>query len=254
MTPEEALDKYVSALRAGRRYLSEKASAGKNGYLPVLDGLISGAKLEGELYIGLREIPLKKIVGTYAAGRSPAFAGNFMPLLGVDTEFSVKWRNLYAAHINEGIRDPIKVYEYLALYYVVEGNKRVSVLNSVGAYSIYAEVTRIIPARSDETNNRIYYEFYDFDRMRIFDNIWFSKPGMFTRLAEKARAFSSRIPGLSDDKKLNWLFSCYDDLLAHTMNWATATSSRSPRAMPFLNMCMCSASRTGFPQTSFKGR
>ena len=40
-----------------------------------------------------------------------------MPLMGINTEFANKWMSLYRAHVNEGIRDPIKVYEYLNRFF-----------------------------------------------------------------------------------------------------------------------------------------
>ena len=36
-----------------------------------------------------------------------------MPLLKDDSEFAFKWMNLYGIQMNEGIRDPIKVYEFM---------------------------------------------------------------------------------------------------------------------------------------------
>ena len=38
-------------------------------------------------------------------------------------------QTLYNAHLEEGIHDPIKCYEFMNRYYVLEGNKRVSVLS-----------------------------------------------------------------------------------------------------------------------------
>jgi len=207
----EASKKYEEALRLGRKYLADKAAAGENGYLPVLDDILKHKRTDGELPIGLKEIALKKIVGTYASGRSNAFAGNFMPLLQPDTEFASKWRALYASHLKVGIREHIKVYEYLGYYYVVEGNKRVSVLNSVGAYSIHADVTRVIPHRTDELEIRIFYEMYDFDKRRLFDTMWFSRAGRFPKLIAWAREFASTRPELSSDAELKWMFDCYSD-------------------------------------------
>ena len=65
-----------------------------------------------------------------------------MPILDEETEFAIKWSNLADAQINEGIRDPIKAFEYMNRYYVLEGNKRVSVLKYYNAVSIPAYVTR----------------------------------------------------------------------------------------------------------------
>lgn len=210
MGADNNVAQYTVALKAGKRYFAEKTAAGLGGYLPVLDELIENVSIEGEIYIGLREVPIKRIIGTYSAGRSTAFAGNFMPLLAADTEFAQKWQHLYQAHLEEGIRDAIKVYEYLGYYYVMEGNKRVSVLNFVNAYSIHADVTRVIPARSNDKDIAIYYEFLDFDRRRIFDNMWFSQQGRFTWLVRKARAFAKTRPELIPDQKLDWMFDCYE--------------------------------------------
>ena len=208
---EEAARKYDERLKAGRKILSDKTAAGENGYLPTLTEKLKGKRTDGELAIGIREILLKKIIGTYAAGRSAAFAAGFLPILPPNSEFGSKWRALYASHMKEGIREHIKVYEYLGYYYVVEGNKRVSVLNAVGAYSIHADVTRIIPHRSDDLEVKIYYEFYDFDKRRLFDNMWFSRAGRFPKLIRWARDYAGGKPELAEDAELKWMFECFGD-------------------------------------------
>ena len=66
----------------------------------------------------------------------------------------------------------------------MEGNKRVSVLKSLNAAKISAKVTRIIPKKTDDLENRIYYEFMDFfDCAKIYD-IWFSKEGSYAKLTK----------------------------------------------------------------------
>lgn len=70
-----------------------------------------------------------------------------MPLLDWGTEFSAKWASLSDAQINEGIRDSIKVYEYMNKFYVLEGNKRVSVLKYFDAVTVNAVVYRKVPKR-----------------------------------------------------------------------------------------------------------
>ena len=59
-----------------------------------------------------------------------------MPLLDEQTEFSAKWSAVYTYQLEQGIDDPIIAYEYLNKFYVLEGNKRVSVLKYVKADSI----------------------------------------------------------------------------------------------------------------------
>ncbi|GFR35364.1 BMP family ABC transporter substrate-binding protein [Thermobrachium celere] len=179
----EAKEHYSSARRMALKEYNRYASKGESGYLPSLEGIIKNTDIVSEVNIGLVEIPLKKIVGTYSHLRSLSFARNFMPLLNENTEMQTKWVNLCAAHLEEGIRDPIKVYEYLNWFYVVEGNKRVSVLKYFDAYSIHANVTRIIP-KYDENNHdiKIYYEFLNFNKVTGLNTIYFSKKNRFNRL------------------------------------------------------------------------
>lgn len=149
-----------------------------------MDDFLPYERTAGEKYIGIVEIPLDLVAGTKTAGRQNSFANNFMPLLGEDTEFAYKWSGLYESQLEEGIRDPIVAYEYMHRFYVMEGNKRVSVLKSLNAAKISAKVTRIIPKKTDDLENRIYYEFMDFfDCAKIYD-IWFSKEGSYAKLTK----------------------------------------------------------------------
>lgn len=70
--------------------------------------------------------------------------------------------------MNDGISDPIKCYEYLGHFYVVEGNKRVSVLKSMGGVSIWANVTRLLPEAEDNVTVQLYQEFLEFYRCARF--------------------------------------------------------------------------------------
>jgi basic membrane lipoprotein Med (substrate-binding protein (PBP1-ABC) superfamily) len=122
------------------------------------------------------------IVGTRTNGRTNAFAQNFMPLMKEDTEFAEKWQHLCQAHLEEGIRDPIKVYEYMRRFYVEEGNKRVSVLKFFGADAICAHVIRILPEQNGSQENELYYEYVDFYKYSRVNFIEFSKPGSYAQL------------------------------------------------------------------------
>lgn len=173
---------YRSALRLGQKEYRSCVSRGEYPYLQVLDELLDHADLQGEESLGLVSIPLDQIVGTRTVSRRSAFARNYMPLLEDDTEFSTKWSHLCDAHLNEGIREPIRAYEFMNRFYVVEGNKRVSVLKFFDAATVPGLVTRVIPRRRDTMESRIYYEFLDFYRLTRINYIWFSQPGRFRRL------------------------------------------------------------------------
>ncbi|WP_024346473.1 BMP family ABC transporter substrate-binding protein [Lacrimispora indolis] len=177
-----ALYDYVGALRRGRRQYQASVSKGEYPYLPVLDEILSYTDIVSEVSLGIMDIPLEKVVGTKTEGRTSAFASNFMPLLSEKSEFGAKWAYLYDRQIEEGIHDPIVAYEFMNQYYVQEGNKRVSVLKYVGAFSISASVTRLIPKRNDNLDNRLYYEFLDFYQVSFNCDVWFSKEGSYDKL------------------------------------------------------------------------
>ncbi len=177
-----AFEDYTRAQKMAQREYREKMLAGQYPYLPVLDELLVSAETDAQLPLGLLEIPLSRVVGTKTAGRTAAFAANFMPLLSADTEFAAKWCALCAAHVEEGIRDPIRCFEYLGRFYVQEGNKRVSVLKYFGALSISANVTRIVPRWSDTPEVRQYFEFLEAWPVVGAYFLQFTQPGGYVRL------------------------------------------------------------------------
>ena len=94
----------------------------------------------------------------------------------------MKWGSLIDALIEDGQRDPIVAYEFMNRFYVVEGNKRVSVSKYLGTVSVSGTVKRLVPKRTDELENKIYYEFLDFYALSSINYVWFSKEGSFPKL------------------------------------------------------------------------
>ena len=175
---------YSSAQRAGVKEYRACLSRGEYPYLPVLDDILAGSPGLNTVELGTQQIPAEFVVGTKTSGRTTAFARNFMPLLAANTEFAMKWEKLCQAHLTEGIRDSVKVYEYLNRYYVQEGNKRVSVLKFFGAVSIPAIVTRVLPPKNDSTESKLYYEYLDFNRVSEVNYIWCTRLGSYKKLLQ----------------------------------------------------------------------
>lgn len=196
------MEEYAKARKAAQKAYRTSLLKGSYPYLQVLDEILSFTKTSSEMELGLVEIPLDQIVGTKTAGRTQAFASNFMPLLPEDSEFAAKWSSLYHSHLEEGIRDPIKACEFMNRFYVMEGNKRVSVLKYSGAVSITGQVTRILPAKSDSREVRIYYEFLDFYKLTAINYLWFSQEGSFPKLLKLMGKEPDRV--WSDDEKLDF--------------------------------------------------
>lgn len=173
---------YTKAFKAGKKDYQSRMLRGVKPTLQILDEILPEKGSYSEMPLGLVQIPTDQIMGTKTGARSNSFAGNFMPILRENSEFAAKWENLSDIHMEEGIRDPIKAYEYMNKFYVEEGNKRVSVMKYFGAVSIPGNVTRIVPKRTDEKENKIYYEFLDFYQAVPINYIWFSQEGSFVKL------------------------------------------------------------------------
>ncbi|MDW7660046.1 MAG: BMP family ABC transporter substrate-binding protein [Bacillota bacterium] len=179
----KAQEIYHDAKNKGKKEYNRLKSKGLSGHLSSLDGILKDIEIVGTSYLGTYEIPLKKVVGTYYHSRRMTFSKSFLPLESEHSEFGSKWAALCKAHLTEGIRDPIKVYEYMNYYYVVEGNKRVSVLKYYDAVNVMAEITRLIPKFDPEDDNIVlYYAFMGFFKVTKIINIWLSKPYRYKRL------------------------------------------------------------------------
>lgn len=173
---------YREAHELGQKEYRACVSSGRNPNLLVLDTILLFMETQGEENLGLVDIPLERIVGTKTAGRTSAFAANFMPMLDEGTEFASKWSSLVDSHLEEGIHDPITAYEFMNKFFVVEGNKRVSVMKYFNAATIPGTVKRIIPKPQGSEKNKVYFEFLEFYKLTNVNFIWFSRPGKFKAL------------------------------------------------------------------------
>ena len=191
MYRQEAIAQYNTALKQGQKYYKAAISRGEHPFPPVLDDILDESTVSGYVKLGLVNVPSELIVGVKSAGRVPAIAGNFMPLLDEFSEFGTKWISLCSAHLSdEGIRDPIVCFEYMGRFYVQEGNKRASVLKSYDASIIPAMVTRIVPKYSEDHDVQLYYEFMHFYQLSGLYRVRFRHRGQYAKL-NRALGFSS---------------------------------------------------------------
>ena len=184
---------YRKALKAGRKISRERLAAGESPYLPALERILEHADIKTQETLGVVEIPLERVIGTYASGRQPTFSNGFYPLMPEESEFAQKWIRLCQSHLLEGIHDPIKAYEYRGHYYVMEGHKRVSVLRYFGALSVRGFVIRMIPALGSSPEDRQYAAFLYFYRLTGINYLWFRKASDYAALLRAVRKSSSDI-------------------------------------------------------------
>ena len=178
------IEDYKAARKMAEDAVRKAVRSGTSPYLPVLDALEEVRSSAPQTRLGVLELPLSRIKGNKELARNNAFANNFMPLLETNSEFAMKWSDLYDSYKQEGIRDAIKVYEYMNRYYVQEGNKRVSVSHFGGTEYIMADVIRILPEKNDSKESRVYYEYLDFYKVTQNYLIVFTEPGSYDKLAK----------------------------------------------------------------------
>ena len=214
MMTEEYTEEYKKARKAAMKQYRTCVSRGWSLYPPVLDEVSAYVKTAGEEVLGEMEIPLSLVTGTRTAGRQNAFSKDFLPILPESSEFARKWITLYEAQMEEGIRDPILVYEFMHQFYVQEGNKRVSVMKYLDASHIMAKVIRILPEKNDDPAVRLYYEFMEFYRSTKLYDIVCEQQGNYTKLLKLMGKEQNEACNAEERKKLGSFFyhfsSIYD--------------------------------------------
>lgn len=111
---------------------------GKPAELLSFEAIRHQLRLRAESYRGLQEIPLDKIAGS--VGRYRDFTRNFLPRSGNMQE---RWSRVYAQANSMTGLPPIEVYKVGDVYFVRDGNHRVSVARQIGAETIEAHVTEL---------------------------------------------------------------------------------------------------------------
>ena len=178
------VEHYLKARREGMREVHTMQARGEDATLPVLSEIVPSLNRLSQVPLGILQISLDRIAGTATKGRTTAFSPNFMPMLDPTSEFASKWIALYDDVIKEGLRQPIKALEYYNRFYIVEGNKRVSVSKMIDSAFIEADVIRIIPEEEDSERYRIYQEYLSFYKDTQIHEVYFDHEGDFAHLYE----------------------------------------------------------------------
>ena len=145
-------------------------------------------KPKNQVYRGLQTVPIKLIIGS--EGRYRDFNKFFLPRA---EHLRSRWERVDAAHIKDIILPPIQLYEIGGVYFVRDGNHRVSVARAQNVEFIDAEVTslateiNIKPSMtSDELRDalialekNIFYENTRFGELTGCDELVFSAPGRY---------------------------------------------------------------------------
>lgn len=161
-----------------------------SGSLLSYEDIRSQLRSREERQRGTQLIPLDQIVGS--VGRYRDFTREFLPRRGADRE---RWKRLdIAVNLLKDL-PPVEVYKLGDVYFVKDGNHRVSVARANGFTHIEAVVTEIrtrVPFTPDMDPNEFivqeeYAEFLErthLDQVRPEQHIVFSTPGRYDELLE----------------------------------------------------------------------
>jgi hypothetical protein len=146
-----------------------------------------------ETYVGMEAVPVDRIVGS--EGRYRDFNRHFLPR----KEFlKSRWVSIDRAHYEDVPLPPVRIYEVGGVYFVRDGNHRVSVARMRGQTMIDAEVTKLgtvvnlKPGMTLEELRRevIAYEkkgFYEktgYGALTGDENLDFTSPGRYDQVVE----------------------------------------------------------------------
>ncbi|MFN8451318.1 MAG: hypothetical protein U0521_22735 [Anaerolineae bacterium] len=141
---------------------------GKPAELLSFEDIRARLRLREENYRGLQEVPLDQIAGS--VGRYREFTSKFLPK---KNKMQERWSRVYAQASGMMGLPPIELYKVGDVYFVRDGNHRVSVARQLGAKTIQAHVTELPtsialrPGMSEEEldNLTAYAQFLDITRL-----------------------------------------------------------------------------------------
>ncbi len=168
----------------------------------------------GERLLGLQNIPLDKIVGS--VGRYNDFTRTFLPRKSVDED---RWRRVNALARGAYGLPPIEAYKIGDVYFVIDGNHRVSVARQLKAKTIEGYVREIptpVSIDPDDTPEEIFLKgaYAEFLRqthlnlLRPNSDVLLTEPGYYPKILEHIDAHRY-FKGLDEDQEVP-----YDEAVA----------------------------------------
>lgn len=181
-----------------------------------------------ESYAGMQTVAIKNIVGS--EGRYKDFNRAFLPKKDF---IRGRWESVDRAHLADVILPPIKLYEIGGVYFVRDGNHRVSVAKMQGVEDIDAEVISLdseIRLEPGMTVNSLKNAVIGYEKERVFsetrldtlippEDIEFSEPGRYVEMLRHIQGHKyflnegqpGEIPFL--DAASSWYNSLYKPLI-----------------------------------------
>jgi nucleotide-binding universal stress UspA family protein len=165
-------------------------------------------KLRSSSSRGLKEVPLEAIVGS--VGRYQDFTRSFLPRQDSDAE---RWAGVELAILDMNGLPPVDLYQLGQIYFVVDGNHRVSVARQLGATHIQAYVTEFqikVPLEPGDQPQDIiikaeYAEFLErtqLDQLRPEINLKVTNPDRYWELETQIEATHYHLNNLGGEQDI----------------------------------------------------
>jgi len=111
-------------------------TSGKENKLLSFEEISKGLNLHNQRYLGIRTVEVDDIVGSI--DRYKDFDRHFLPK---KAHLEHRWSNIYSAYKKDINLPLVQLYKVGNIYFVLDGNHRVSVANRMGVKYIDSEVT-----------------------------------------------------------------------------------------------------------------
>lgn len=217
--------------RARRKALLEEIVAGIRGsHLDLLsfEEVVQKLRLRNTVNRGLQDIPLAQIAGS--CGRYTDFTRTFTPRrAGRDKE---RWRQIYTLAVTGKGFPPIEVYKIDQVYFVRDGNHRVSVARELKWETIQAYVTELPTVftltpdvKPDELLIKeecaIFLEKTNLHQLRPKADITFTIPGRYNRLLRQISVYRYNLSKRRTDiptyeeAVIDWYDKFYAPMIEH---------------------------------------
>ncbi len=217
---------------------------GKSVELLSYDEVHESFRPTGKVEKGKQEIPLEAIVGS--VGRYEDFTRTFLPKHDSNAE---RWARVKTAVLDMKGWPPIDVYQVGEVYFVIDGNHRVSVARQLGSKTITAHVTEIkmrVPLSKDDDPNEVickaqyagFLEETNLDKMRPDCDLTMTISGHYELLRKEIAAHQRWMAEQQDGKLVSEpeaVSSWYDNVylpivqqireqgILHKFRWRTET-------------------------------
>jgi hypothetical protein len=158
-----------------------------------LEEVVAILRPAGETYVGMKAVDVDRIIGS--EGRYRDFNRHFLPRRD---HLRSRWVSIDMAHYEDVALPPVRLYELGGVYFVRDGNHRISVAKLRGQTFIDAEVTsldaelRLKPGMTLEElkreviayEKRRFYERTGFGAMTGDKGLDFTSPGRYDEILE----------------------------------------------------------------------